>query len=203
MKASDIKTGHIYYVDYEPVRNGEFNGLHLSVVLKKNNDKATFVVMPLTSSANGDGVNKVNIGKVAGLPPNIRTKDTYAVYNQVRTVNASRFIAVRDKGGKTDVLMDSGIMQELYGLLMLDVLYNIPQDDKIFALKKAYDNERRNKAKDLAYNIIKLRKKGAGEEKITALKNEIRETLKEASCTLDAVHIADDVQAIFNETLND
>ena len=203
MKASDIKVGNIYYVDYEPVRNGEFNGLHLSVALKKNNDKVTFVVMPLTSSANGDGINKVNIGKVAGLPPNIRTKDTYAVYNQVRTVNASRFIAVKGKGGKIDVPVDSGIMQELYGLLMLDVLYNIPQDDKISVLKKAYDSERCNKARDLAYNIIKLRKKGASEEKITALKNEIRETLKEASYTLDAAHIADGAQVIFDEALND
>jgi mRNA-degrading endonuclease toxin of MazEF toxin-antitoxin module len=51
LKTSDIKVGHIYYVDYEPVRDCEFNGLHLSLVLKKNNDKHTFIVMPLTSSA--------------------------------------------------------------------------------------------------------------------------------------------------------
>ena len=62
----------MYYVDYEPVKNGEFNGWHLSVVLKKNNDKATFIVMPLTSSPNGDGVNKINIGKITGLPPSIK-----------------------------------------------------------------------------------------------------------------------------------
>ena len=65
MKASDIKVGYIYYVDYEPVRNGEFNGVHLSVVLKMNSDRYTFVVMPLTSSANGNGVNKIIL---AGLP---------------------------------------------------------------------------------------------------------------------------------------
>jgi len=57
LKVSDIKVGNIYYVDYEPVRKGKFNGLHLSVVLKRNNDRHTFVVMPLTSSVNGDGIN--------------------------------------------------------------------------------------------------------------------------------------------------
>ncbi|MDR1320708.1 MAG: type II toxin-antitoxin system PemK/MazF family toxin [Gracilibacteraceae bacterium] len=109
MKSTDIKIGHIYYVDYEPVRDGEFNGKHLSVVLKRNNDKYTFVVMPLTSSANGVGVNKIKIGKVAGLPPNIRNNDTYAVFDQVRTVNANRFMAVKDEGGRIDVSMERGV----------------------------------------------------------------------------------------------
>ena len=204
MKASDIKAGHIYYVDYEPVRNGEFNGLHLSAVLKKNNDKHTFVVMPLTSSANGDGINKVNIGKVSGLPPNIKSKDTYAVFNQTRTVNASRFRAVKSEGGRIDVPLDNGVMPELLDLLMRDVLYEVKQDEKIAILKKAYDKERFNKAKDLAYNIIKLRKSGVGsmdEERITVLKAEIQDTLKEASYVLDATQIADGIQKIFAEAL--
>ena len=85
MRTLKIRVGHIYYVDYEPVRSGEFNRLHLSVVLKRNNDKNTFIVMPLTSSANGDGANKVNIGKVSGLPPSLNQKISYAVFNQVRT----------------------------------------------------------------------------------------------------------------------
>jgi uncharacterized protein YifN (PemK superfamily) len=110
MKSTDIRVGHVYYVNYEPVRNGEFNGKHLSVVLKRNNDKYTFVVMPLTSSANGDGVNKIKLVQIAGLPPNIRSKDTYAVFDQVRTVNANRFMAVKDAGNRTDVSMDRGVV---------------------------------------------------------------------------------------------
>lgn len=203
MKISDIKVGNIYYVDYEPVRNGEFNGLHLSVVLKKNNDKHTFVVMPLTSSANGDGVNKINIGKVAALPPNINHKDTYAVFNQVRTVNASRFRAVKNDSGRVNVTMDNEIMCKLYDLLLCDVLYNVTSNDKISILKNAYDKERFNKAKDMAYAIIKLRKSETNEAKATVLKTSIREILKDASYTLDAAQIADGIQRIFDEAIND
>ena len=202
MKISEIKIGHIYYVDYEPVRNGEFNGKHLSVVLKQNNDKFTFVVMPLTSSANGVGVNKINIGRVAGFPPNLQNKDTYAVYDQVRTVNASRFFAVKDGGGKIDVPMDNTVWLNLFGLAAQDMIFNLPQDDKIMVLKNAYDKESCNKAKDIAYNIIKLRKTNADEEAITALKSVIRETLKNTSYTLDAKQIADGIQEIFNESSN-
>lgn len=205
MRASDIKVGHIYYVDYEPVRSGEFDKLHLSVVLKKNNDKHTFFVMPLTSSPNGDGVNKVNIGKIIALPPNIRDKDTYAVFNQARTVNASRFIAIKSGGGRISVSLDNCTMQKLYGLLIGDVLYNMPPDDKIYILKQAYDKERINKAKDLAYIIIRLRKEGIireTEEKIAVLKNKIRETIKGVSYTLDATQIADGIQKIFAEAIN-
>jgi len=141
-------------VDYEPVKIPEFNGVHLSLVMKKNNDKQTFVVMPLTSSSNGKGINKVNIGKIAALPQELKKKDTYAVFNQVRTVNASRFIAVKcsskGSGGRLSVAVNNSIMLKLYGLLMTDVLYNVIQDDKISILKQIYDNERFNKARDLA-----------------------------------------------------
>ena len=201
MKASDIKAGYIYYVDYEPVRNGEFNGVHLSIVLKKNSDKYTFVVMPLTSSANGDGINKINIGKIAGFPPNIKGKDTYAVYNQVRTVNADRFRYIKDTNGRIDVPINRSILSELYNLFIGDILFNINQDEKISILKKAHETERFNKAKDIAYNIIKLRKSGADEETITALKKEIRDTLKEVSYTLDAKQTVDGIQKIFDESL--
>lgn len=54
MKFSDIKVKHIYNVIFDPVRDCEFNGKHLALVLKQNNDKRTFIVMPLTSEPNGD-----------------------------------------------------------------------------------------------------------------------------------------------------
>jgi len=202
LKLSEIKLCHIYYVDYEPVRNGEFNGKHLSVVLKRNNDKFTYVVMPLTSSANGEGVNKINIGRVAGLPLNLQNKDTYAVYDQVRTVNASRFFAVKSGGGKIDVLMDNMVWLKLFGFAAQDMIFNLSQDDKLLVLKNAYDRERFNKAKDIAYNIIKLRKTSTTDEAITALKTEIRETIKDATYTLEAKQVTDGIQEIFNESLN-
>jgi hypothetical protein len=189
-------------VDYEPVRDCEFNGLHLSVVLKKNNDKHTFVVMPLTSSANGDGVNKIKIGKIARLPTNIKSKDTYAVFNQVRTVNANRFRALKSGKNRVTVPMDSSIFQSLYVLFMRDTLYNLDHDIKITILKKAYDEERFSKAVDLAYTVIKLQRIGAIEEKITALKNEIKEIITDASYPLDAKQTADGIQVIFNEVKN-
>ena len=201
MKASDIKIGHVYYVDYEPVKNGEFNGRHLSVVLKKNNDKVTFVVMPLTSSPNGDGVNKINIGKIAGLPPSIKTKDTYAVYNQVRTVNSMRFYSVKNGSMRLDVPMDNAVWLNLFELAIRDMIHNMNQDIKIIVLKNVYDLERFAKAKDLAYSIIKLQKAAAPDyDRIAALKSEIRETLKGATYTLDVKQSADGIQEIFNES---
>ena len=202
MKSADIKIGHVYYVDFEPVRGGEFNGKHLSVVLKRNNDKYTFVVMPLTSSANGDGVNKKNIGRVAGLPTNIKSKDTYAVYDQVRTVNASRFLAIKSGNSKIDVIMDNEAWFGLFELAIRDIVFNVEQNDKIAVLKSAYDRERFKKANNLAYNVIKLRNAiSAVEEEIAALKNEIRETLKDADYILDAKQKSDGIQEIFNEAL--
>ena len=203
MRASDIKIGHIYYVDYEPVRGCEFNGKHLSVVMKSNNDKITFIVMPLTSSHNGDGVNKVNIGKIAGLPSNISSKVSYAVYDQVRTVNASRFFAVKSGSGRIDVPLDEKTYLKLFELAMLDMIYNVGQDEKISILKSAYDRERFTKAKELAYSVIKLRKTIAENEKrITALKKEIKETLKDAAYTLDKKQSADGIQEVFDEACN-
>jgi uncharacterized protein YifN (PemK superfamily) len=202
LKSSDIQVGHIYYVDYEPVRDGEFNGLHLSVVLKRNNDKHTFVVMPLTSSANGDGVNKVKIGKLTGLPLNIRSKDTYAVFNQVRTVNGNRFRALKSGKGRITVPMDSSTFESLYVLFMRDTLYNLDHDKKIAILKKAYDEERFNKAVDLAYTVIKLQRIGTNEGKITALKNDIKEIISDVSYSLDAKQTADGIQIVFNEVKN-
>jgi mRNA-degrading endonuclease toxin of MazEF toxin-antitoxin module len=202
LRLSDVKIGHVYYVDYEPVRNGEFNGKHLSVVLKRNNDKCTFVVMPLTSSANGDGVNKKNMGKIAGLPPNLHSRDSYAVYNQVRTVNANRFNSIKSGGNSIDVPLDNAIWLELFGLAMQDIVFNLGHDDRISVMKNAYDCERFNKAKDLAYTIIKLRKTGTPKvEEIALLITEIRETLKDVSYTLDAAQTADGLQKIFDEAM--
>jgi len=201
VKSSDIKIGYIYYVDYEPVKIGEFNGKHLSVVMKKNNDKATFIVMPLTSSANGEGVNKINIGKIAGLPPSIKNKNTYAVFNQVRTVNASRFSSVKSGIVPTTVPMDKTVWLHLFEFVICDITHNINLDKRIAVLKSAYDKERFAYAKDLAYNIIRLRKADFPDEtRINASKKEIRTVLKGLSYSLDSKQLADGIQNIFDES---
>jgi len=202
LKASDIKVGCVYYVDYEPTLRCEFNGLHMSVVLKKNDDKQTFVVMPLTSSARGSGMNKVNIGKIAGLPPNTRGIDSYAVYNQVRTVNYLRFKAIKLRRKSIDVPIKHETFTLLYNLAIRDLLHNVHQDDRLLILKRAYDSERYNRAKNLAYTIIKHRNNKTNEEKITALKTEIREILNGVSETLDAEQTTAEIQKIFYEVLN-
>lgn len=59
------------------------------------------------------------------------------------------------------------------------------------------------KAKDIAYNIIKLRKSSADvdEEVITAMKTEIRKTLKDVDYKLSTKQTEDGIQAIFDDSL--
>lgn len=122
MKFSDIFINHLYYVDFDPVRNCEFNGKHLSLVLKKKNDNQTLIVIPLTKSSNGDGVNKLNIGRLDNLPNNLKAYNSYAVYNQVRTVNCSRFYALKDDDNNRIEL--TRLQSQIVSLLNRKVDYN-------------------------------------------------------------------------------
>lgn len=109
MRFSDIKVGYIYNVIFDPVRDCEFDGKHLAVVLKKNNDKASFIVMPLTSAPNGVGVNKMDVGEMECLPTSLKNNHTYAVYNQIRTVNANRFITLKECGTVKECQMEKSL----------------------------------------------------------------------------------------------
>ena len=118
MRFSDIKVGYIYNVIFDPVRDCEFDGKHLAVVLKRNNDKATFIVMPLTS--------------------------------------APKFLGLRE------------------------MVYSIQQEERIEILKFVYEAELISKAKDIAYQIVKLRKdENPNKEKIDELLVQISETIKD------------------------
>jgi hypothetical protein len=133
----------------------------------------------------------------------IKSKDSYAVFDQVRTVNANRFYPVKSGSSRINVPMDNGTMLKLFELAIRDMIFNAAQDEKISVLKNTYSLERFNKAKDLAYNIIKLRKAGvAADGRIAALKSEIRETLKGVAYTLDAKQAVDGLQEIFGEALS-
>lgn len=119
------------------MRECEFDGKHLAVVLKKNNDKASFIVMPLTSAPNGVGVNKMDVGVMNCLPTSLKSNHTYAVFNQIRTVNANRFIALKEGNTVKECQMDKTLYYQLMILGLQEIVYNVPKDDKIALLKKS------------------------------------------------------------------
>ena len=155
MRFSNIKVGYIYNVIFDPVRDCEFDGKHLAV-LNRNNDKETFIVMPLTSAPNGVGVNKIKLGAMNSLPSSLKTNDTYAVYNQVRTVNADRFIALKEGSAVKECQMEKHIFHKLLFLGLREMVYSIPQEERIEILKSVYEAELISTAKDMAYQIVKF-----------------------------------------------
>ena len=203
MRFSDIQVGYIYNVILDPVRDCEFDGRHLAVVLKRNNDKATFIVMPLTSAPNGVGVNKIKLGAMNSLPSSLKSNDTYAVYNQVRTVNADRFIALKEGSAVKECQMEKHIFHKLLFLGLREMVYSIPQDERVEILKGAYEAELISKAKDMAYRIVKLRKEESPDkEQIDELLVQIKETIKGVTYSLDKQLVKDGIDVIFNEAKN-
>lgn len=200
MRFSDIRVGYIYNVIFDPVRSCEFDGKHLAVVLKRNNDKATFIVMPLTSAPNGVGVNKIKLGAINSLPASLKSNNTYAVYNQIRTVNADRFIALKEGCAVKECQMDTNIFHKLLSLGLREMVYSIPQDERIEILKKIYEEELISKAKDIAYQIVKLRKeKAPDKEHINELLVQIKGTIKDVAYSLNKQFVNDGIDVIFEE----
>ena len=200
MRFSDIKVGYIYNVIFDPVRDCEFDGKHLAVVLKRNNDKATFIVMPLTSAPNGVGMNKIKLGAMNSLPSSLKTNDTYAVYNQIRTVNADRFIALKEGSAVKECPMEKYIFHKLLFLGLREMVYIIPQEERIEILKSVYEAELISKAKDMAYQIVKLRKEeNPNKEKLDELLVQISETIKGITYSLDKQLVNDGIDTIFDE----
>lgn len=198
MRFSDIKVGYIYNVIFDPVRDCEFDGKHLAVVLKKNNDKTSFIVMPLTSAPNGVGGNKMDVGEMECLPTSLKSNHTYAVFNQIRTVNANRFIALKKGGTVKECKMDKTLYYQLMVLGLQEIVYNIPQDEKIALLKRTYEAELVSKAKDLAYTIISIRKSdNYDKEKVYTLELQIKDTIKDIQYSLDEQFVKDGIGEIF------
>lgn len=130
MKAKDIKEGHIYYVNFNPTRTGEFDSNHLALVLKKNINKITFIVIPLTSDdkgsgKNGEQVNKIDLGVISTLPKRLQGNASYAVYDQIRTVHSSRFSEVWNDDGKP---MDVSISREKLMEIITKIVFNITEN---------------------------------------------------------------------------
>lgn len=198
MRFSDIKVGYIYNVIFDPVRDCEFDGKHLAVVLKKNNDKTSFIVMPLTSAPNGVGVNKMDVGEMDCLPTSLKNNHTYAVYNQIRTVNANRFITLKEGGSVKECRMEKTLYYKLVVLGLQEIVYNIPQDEKITLLKKTYEAEVVSKAKDLAYKILSIKKaKDYEEDQVQALELQIKDIIKDIPYSLNEQLVQDGIGEIF------
>ncbi len=200
MRFSDIKVGYIYNVIFDPVRDCEFDGKHLAVVLKKNNDKTTFIVMPLTSSPNGVGVNKLKLDDMKCLPSSLKMNNTYAVYNQIRTVNADRFIALKEGKAVKECQLEKELFHKLLILGLREMVYSIPQDERIEILKNTYEGELILKAKDMAYQILKLRKvENIDKKRINELLKQIKEILYSVVYLGDKQYIEDGIERIFDE----
>lgn len=203
MRFSDIKIAHIYNVIFDPVRFCEFNGKHLALVLKRNNDNQTYIVMPLTSEPNGNGVNKIKLDTVDSLPTSLRSNETYAVFNQIRTVNASRFIALKEGTSLVNAKVDDETLSMLLHLGINQLIFNLDQDKKIELLKNFYEKECIIKAKNLAYDILRLRKDM--EEKkneIERIEQQIKDTINNIPYDLEQKYIDDGIKDIFDDIIN-
>lgn len=204
LRVSEIRIGHVYFVDFDPVQPCEFDKRHLAVVLKKNNDNRTFVVIPLTSQPNGNQVNKIKLEDAfIGLPLSLNKNDTYAVFNQIRTVNANRFIAIKDSGNPVPVKIRSELFTRLLELCIKDLMHNVELDNRIMLLRQMYHKELLNKAINLAYHIIAANKKhDVDTEEIKRVESEIHEIISNIPYELDQSDIDNGVQAIFETCIS-
>lgn len=97
IRLSDIKEKKVYYVDYEPSTGNEFGRHHMSIVLKKNSEDKSLIVVPLTGRIDKLTPDKTLSVQLLGLPERLKKKQTYAVINKIRTVDYSRFENIIDK----------------------------------------------------------------------------------------------------------
>lgn len=81
------------------------------------------------------------------------------------------------------------------------MVYSIPRDDRIQILKHTYETELISKAKDLGYQIVKLRKEASpNEERITELLMQIRDIIENIPYSLEEQFVSDGIETIFEET---
>ena len=143
---------------------------------------------------------KTGLGQMKCLPSSLNRYETYAVYNQIRTVNVDRFIALKEGSLIKECEMEKDVFHHLICMGLRELVYNIPQDDKIAILKHMYETEQISKAKDIGYQIIKLRR-GTVQNKnlIDDLLKQIKESIKDISYSLYQKLIIDGIEAVFEE----
>lgn len=179
MKFSDVKEKHIYNVVFDPVEQNEFNGKHLALVLKKNNDKKTVIVMPLTTSNNGDMINKKDIGILSCLPLSLQKRgNSFAVFNQIRTINVNRMMALKDDSGRIESKIEEELFLELLGMGIKDMTFCLSADEKIEFFYNLSKEAAVKKITSLLYELLKLRKnKEQNQDKIIELENQIKKSI--------------------------
>lgn len=138
MKFSDIKTGHLYFVDYKPTKDGEFGGKHLSIIIKKNNDNKSIVVVPLTSNGSGNNVNKLDLGILSNLPSSLSGRNSYAVFNQIRTVSYDRVFMIMDGSNPIQYKLDSCLLEKTFIEVLFDITYNNSHATKFEIFQHVY-----------------------------------------------------------------
>lgn len=183
MRHSDVKVGNCYNIFFtdraagESLRECEFDGNHLGVVLKKNNDDKTVIVVPLTSQNNGDRYNKENIGKINTLPSNLKDSDSYIVYNQVRTVNVSRVKHLKDTVSGKKVTLDSFVnpsaMDKIYKLCSFELVKSKSYEEKEQLHYRMFLESRVLRIIDLLYQYKSEKAKSADSEDVKNLEMEI------------------------------
>lgn len=206
MKFSNVKEKHIYNVIFDPVKPCEFDKKHLALVLKKNNDKKTCIVVPLTSENNGDGINKINIGCINTLPTSLKCNNTYAVINQVRTVNVSRFISLKEIicGVNTpiDCPVDDGVFQTVLQYAISELVFIFSADEKMNIFNSLFQKAKLDKCVELAYNIRRMNAQideFVNEKNI--LEKELGLLLADFEYTLDKKEIDNGILEIFEKAL--
>ena len=177
MQHSKLKVGHIYYVDFEPHRTCEFNGRHLALVLRKNNDNHTAIVLPLTSSSTGLGQGKIELGVLSCLPMNLQAQKTYAAVNSIRTVNCTRFYSVRDGGNNVEPQLDNANMKISFSSIIKDMMYNTDNSLKIEVLKDLFILSSVKAANDFAYDLLHKQKTMSNKKDITNIEIKIADIM--------------------------
>lgn len=179
MKFSDVKVKHIYNVIFDPVRVPEFDRTHLALVLKKNNDNQTVIVMPMTTSSNGEPVNKKNLGILDCLPTSLQSRgNTFAVFNQIRTVNVTRMISLKENNTVIESKMEDELFLKLLSLGMKDLVFDLDPEEKINLFYKITKSESTKKLTSLLYELSKLRKNNEKNSKeIIEIEQKIKDSL--------------------------
>ncbi|OJD97286.1 hypothetical protein MCCC1A01412_28250 [Bacillus anthracis] len=166
MRYSDVQVGNIYFAKLDPVRQYEFGGNHLCIVLRKCNDHRSVAIISLTSNSSGVGENKVDLGLIPELPERLRTKQngkpvhSYAILNQIRTIVTSRIEPVVD--GKDSYGNNIEVDCPLSPFAFHDLVHKLSdisiadlQDESAIAEyhKKAFFNYCVRRMVDLTYGI--------------------------------------------------
>lgn len=128
---NDAKVGRILFANYNPVTKPEFNGNHLSIILKKNADNSTVIVLPLTKVASYDpNSSKKLLGTISALPAGLRQHRSYYVYDQVRTLNTNRLSHILDNGKPLEVFVDGDKLKEVLLDCVKELDYALSVEEK-------------------------------------------------------------------------